>query len=78
MQTEIKFNRKLMAFGRNGNIIQSGIDVNPIGDDYVNIWPINSKGQISNAALIQVPVENLDELIAKLQEIKNAQNRSQS
>jgi hypothetical protein len=78
MQTEIKFNRNLMAYGRNGNITQTGIDINPIGE-YINIWPINSRGQVSNAALIQVPMENLDELIAKLQEIKaNAQSNPES
>ena len=69
--TQVKYDRTVMAFGRNGEVKQTGIDVNPIGDDYVNVWAVNSKGQVSTSVMLQIPAESIDAVIELLQRAKN-------
>lgn len=70
LNTEVMFGRTVMAWGRNGELKQKGIDVNPIGNDYVNVWPINSRGEVSTAVMLQIPYESIDAVIELLQRAK--------
>lgn len=68
--TLVKYDRTVMAYGRNGEVKQTGIDVNPIGEDYVNVWAVNSKGQVSTSVMLQIPAESIDAVIDLLQRAK--------
>lgn len=71
LKTTIIYGRTMMAYGRNGEVKQTGIDVNPIGNDYVNVWAVNSKGQVSTSVMLQIPAESIDAVIEMLQRAKN-------
>lgn len=45
------------AWGRHGQILQSGLQVSVVGDD-VLIKPITSKGGVSDAAIIRFPMSD--------------------
>jgi hypothetical protein len=62
--TEIKFDRTLTAIGRNGTSQAHGIEICNDGSQ-INLYPINSKGQVSNC-LIPIPKEHLQEVIDHL------------
>jgi hypothetical protein len=60
----------LWAWGRNGQVASSGIDVCLWGGDRViALRNINSKGDISDAARLVLPVTAIPELVAILQRI---------
>lgn len=71
LNTKIIYGRTVMVYGRNGEVKQTGIDVNPIGNDYVNVWAVNSKGQISTSVMLQIPAESIDAVIELLQRAKD-------
>lgn len=60
---------KSMALGRNGWIRCTGIHISsPYHDDILSIRPITTR-DISNSCILDIPVYNLDELIATLTKI---------
>lgn len=56
------------AWGRNGRIQQSGLHATLMGDDIV-IEPVTSKGQVSTACSIRIPLNKRDEVIALLKSL---------
>lgn len=62
-----KFSKEVQYTGRNGTGRQKGIDVE-LFKSVVFVRPVNSKGDTANCE-IQVPVEDLDELILGLMQL---------
>lgn len=59
--TTIKFDRETTYTGRNGQGRQTGtrLELGPTGEDnYVEIFPINSKGNIANCSIC-IPIEHV-------------------
>lgn len=75
---EISYNRICSCQGRNGLSEQKGISitreqrVDEKGKVFecITFEPINNKGEITNAWL-QIPLENIDEMIKYLKQLKN-------
>lgn len=72
MKEQIKFNRTIYATGRNGDIKQSGLQLTSL-DDHIRIKPLTSNGEVANC-LINIPAENLDEVIKALIALRPAGN----
>ena len=64
----VKFDEEAVYVGRNGTGRQSGLEVELVGDRVV-LEPVNSKGNTANCQ-IAVPVCNLGDVIAALQQLK--------
>lgn len=72
MQFTLDLSKATKFTGRNGYHNMKGIHFLLVEDNsVVMIAPITSKGEVGRCD-IEVPVEDLDVLIAKLQEIKNS------
>ncbi|WP_298962337.1 hypothetical protein [uncultured Methylobacterium sp.] len=56
------------AWGRNGRIQQSGLFATVLGDDIV-IEPITSRGIVSTAASIRIPLTDRDAVIDLLKSL---------
>lgn len=64
---EIKFSELSAARGRNGIIRMSGLEIMPSqGGTTVMLSPLTSKGKPSDACWLEIPLENIPELIADL------------
>ena len=69
---QVKFERQTHFTGRNGYGKCNGIDLLPLDHNKsLMIAPLTSRGDVGRCD-IEVPMENLPELIAKLQEIYQA------
>jgi hypothetical protein len=66
---DVKYNHNVDFIGRNGRFIQSGISIITYGSGSIMLNPITSKNQIGNCS-INIAVENLDEVIKALKEVK--------
>lgn len=66
---EVDFPRSVTARGRNGNIHQQGIYFG-LAPDLIALRPVTSKANVSNAVLIQIPIESVDAVLEKLTEAK--------
>lgn len=76
--SQIKFKKQCVAMGRNGTSKQIGLDIYPDSRideqnnpfDMIVLTPVNSYGQLTNGWL-EIPVENVPELIEQLQYFYN-------
>jgi hypothetical protein len=53
------------AWGRHGRILTSGLDVS-VADNEINLRPITSKGVVSNACVIRIPMVDRDAVVKAL------------
>lgn len=66
----IKYNKQVNFTGRNGYFKQTGLNVVELAhDNKIMLAPLTSKGMIGNCD-IQIPKENIPELIKFLETIK--------
>lgn len=71
MNEELKFKRHVKFEGRNGYFNSIGLKITKFEkDDILNIYPITSKNNIGRC-LIEIPIEEIDNLIETLNKIKN-------
>lgn len=67
----IKFKANTSFLGRNGAFVASGMEILNLNmQNVVEINPLTSRG-ITARCFIQIPKDNIDELIEALQEFKN-------
>ena len=70
MNEELKFKRHVKFQGRNGYFNSIGGQLTKHdNDDILNIYPITSKNNVARC-LIEIPVEEIDDLIEILKKIK--------
>lgn len=69
----VKFDKLVSYVGRNGEGLQSGLEVELVGDR-VEVQPVNSRGGTANCKMM-IPVCNLNEVIAALQQLKDEYDR---
>ena len=70
MNEELKFKRHVKFEGRNGYFNSIGLKLTKFEkDDILNIYPITSKNNVAKC-LIEIPVEEIDDLIEILKKIK--------
>lgn len=70
MNEELKFKRHVKFQGRNGYFNSIGLQLTKHdNDDILNIYPITSKNNVARC-LIEIPVEEIDDLIEILKKIK--------
>lgn len=68
---DIAYTRPVVAYGRNGDIHQSGLSIiTNEGSNVVALCPVTSKDRVSYNAVLQVPIENLSSLIEELQRMQ--------
>lgn len=65
---EIHYKRVVSYNGKNGWLKCKGIDIMSLGD-YIRISPLTSRGLVAKCH-IDVPVEEIDNLINELQKLK--------
>jgi hypothetical protein len=53
------------AWGRHGRILQSGLQVSVVGDDIL-LKPITSKGAVSDACIIRIPLVDRETVVKAL------------
>ena len=71
MNEELKFKRHVKFGGRNGYFNSIGLKITKFEkDDILNIYPITSKNNVARC-LIEIPVEEINNLIEILNKIKN-------
>ena len=69
MQEQVKFNKFTQATGRNGCLKCSGLDILSLDHNgTILLAPLTSKGYVARCD-IEIPVEAVPELIAKLREM---------
>jgi hypothetical protein len=56
------------AWGRNGRVLQTGLHATVLGDEIV-IEPVTSKGDVSNAVSLRIPLKNRKEVIELLKSL---------
>ena len=66
-EEQVKFARTTSFLGRNGHMKCGGIDITSFGSS-VTLSPLTSRGVIGRCN-IEIPLENLPEVIAKLQSL---------
>ncbi len=66
----VNYTSQVEAYGRNGFIKQTGLELSGV-QKYVNLFPINSRNQTSTAAMLQIPVSDLEAVITALIKVKN-------
>lgn len=65
------FSRVVEYFSRRRYSKQSGIDITHAeAKKVVQLWPITSKGKVSETAYFEIPVEDMDAFIKELLEAK--------
>ena len=70
MNEKLEFKRQVHFEGRNGYFKSIGLQLTKHNnDDILNIYPITSKNNIGRC-LIEIPVEEIDDLIEILKKIK--------
>jgi hypothetical protein len=70
MNEELKFKRHVKFEGRNGYFSSIGLKITKFDkDNILNIYPITSKNNVARC-LIEIPVEEIDDLIEILKKIK--------
>lgn len=74
---EIKYKSadRATAYGRNGTMRQHGLHMWPQSTGVVELCPITSKGELSNAAKLQIPVEDIDAVVDALWHMQNQLGR---
>jgi len=65
---EIRFERTVEAFGRNGFTKNIGLFLSAYDDSLIALRYLNSRGNVGRA-MIEVPMENVPELIEALEEL---------
>lgn len=79
----IKYSRVCSTMGKNGLSFQTGIcisreqriDQDGVSYECMTIEPLNSRGEITNAWM-QIPIENVDEFIKAVTELRDDYNNS--
>ena len=72
---EIQYKTRVSAIGRNGIMIQTGIEILPIGDvprKVVSLSPLNTRG-VGNCS-IDIPIDAIPDVIEALQAIYTEQH----
>jgi len=64
--TDVTYNTTAQTYGWNRWAKMGGITVINHGD-HVSLWPITSRGKYSNAALLQIPIDDVPAVIEALQ-----------
>lgn len=67
MEEQVKFAKTTGFLGRNGYMKCSGIDLSS-STDVVTLSPLTSRGDVGRCN-IEIPLDNLPEVIAKLQRL---------
>ena len=72
--TDVTYNTTAQTYGRNRWAKMGGITAMKHGD-HVSLWPITSRGKYSNAALLQIPIDDVPAVIEALRtEMRNTTN----
>jgi len=58
---------QMVAVGRNGYVKQSGIEVGKL-KDRITLYAVNSKGQVSPSARLEIPIEDIPLFINQLEQ----------
>lgn len=57
----------MLSFGRHGYVMQSGIEVGKL-KDRITLYAVNSRGQVSASARLEIPIEDIPLFINQLEQ----------